>query len=117
MFNDYYPQFNSEVLDYVMDFSDWLNKGETITQASGTCVPDSLTASGCWFDDKTVTVRLAGGLGGNTRYRVSVQATTSGGRRKVVEFGILSLFDATNLAALPRVTVQGGIVYSNGSDS
>lgn len=66
------------VLDYSVDWSDWLN-GDTI-QASEWTVPDGLTVEGVpGHTDTTTTIWLAGGVLGEM-YTLINQITTSGGR-------------------------------------
>lgn len=66
------------VLDYRVDWTQWLDSGETITAATW-IVPDGLTSSSESFDSVSATVWLAGGTVGQT-YTVTNRVTTTAGR-------------------------------------
>lgn len=66
------------VLDYKLDWSDWMEDGDTITDDTVT-VPAGLTLDSSSHDDASVTFWLSGGTAGQ-HYRVTVQITTSAGR-------------------------------------
>lgn len=65
------------VLDYVVDWSDWLG-ADTITNAAFT-VPAGLTKQSETFNATSATVWLAGGTAG-TSYNVNCRVTTAAGR-------------------------------------
>lgn len=70
------------VLDYAVDWTGWLQDGETITSASWT-IPDGLTqppTQPASVDGGRTIVWLAGGTDRQT-YRPSVHVTTSAGRQ------------------------------------
>jgi hypothetical protein len=70
----------SAVLDYTVDWTDWLPPGDTITAATwssnGVTVADSPAPSNT---GSTATAWLSGGNTGNT-YTVTCTITTTGGR-------------------------------------
>lgn len=65
-------------IDYMMDWSDWLQAGESITASTWT-VPTGLTQGATAFDSTTTTIFLGGGVKG-TAYEVSCQILTNQGR-------------------------------------
>jgi len=66
------------VLDYAVDWSDWLADGETISTSTWT-VPTGLTKDSDSKTDTVATVWLSGGTAATT-YTVANKITTSGGR-------------------------------------
>jgi hypothetical protein len=64
------------VLNYVMDWSDWLDSGETISTSTWT-VDSGLTEDSETETTTTATITLSGGTVGS-RYRVTNRITTSG---------------------------------------
>ena len=75
-------QSPSEVLDYPVDFSRWLESGDTLTVATSVAVTGSATASATVdVSDDTARVWLEGGADGDAA-KVTVTAVTAGGRTK-----------------------------------
>lgn len=68
------------VLDYVIDWSQWLPEGDVIGSSSFT-VPAELTITDESFDDISATVWLSGGVLGKT-YKITNQIVTSPGGRQ-----------------------------------
>lgn len=68
----------SSVLDYTVDWSNWLASGETIS-ASAFTVESGLTKDSESNGDTSGTVWLSGGTAG-TAYSVTHQITTTAGR-------------------------------------
>lgn len=66
------------LLDYRVDWSPWLEDGDTIV-ASTWAVPDGLTAESDSFTDTAAIVWLSGGEAGRA-YEVVNHITTVGGR-------------------------------------
>lgn len=66
------------VLDYAVDWSEWLREGETITTSSVTATAD-ITVDSDTSTDTLVTVWLSGGSSGQ-RYEVTNHVVTSHGR-------------------------------------
>jgi hypothetical protein len=68
----------SDVLDYQVDWSKWLQAGETLV--SRTVTPDTgITVDSSVLGVDKVTIWLSGGTIGNT-YRIGCRVTTSQGR-------------------------------------
>ena len=67
------------VLDYRVDWSDWLQQGETITDSTVTA-ETGVTVDSDAHDDTTATVWLSGGAL-QANYKVTNHITTSAGRQ------------------------------------
>jgi hypothetical protein len=68
-----------EVLDFVMDWADWLDEvGDTISSSSWSA-PPGLTLDSYSHTDTTATAWLSGGTDGNS-YSVRNTIETAGGR-------------------------------------
>jgi hypothetical protein len=85
---DKFDKQPDEVLDYDVDFSEWLTGGDTIQShsvaADAGIVVDSSTVSA---PTQTVKVWLSGGTDGVT-YKVTVTVVTVSGRTKQKEFKV-----------------------------
>jgi hypothetical protein len=68
----------SDILDYLWDWSDWLETGETLTTVTWD-VPTGLTQDDDDIGTTTATAWLSGGTAGET-YTVGCLVTTSMGR-------------------------------------
>ena len=78
--NDLRLQDPTAILDHPVDWSDWLQTGETITTATFSITPSSgVTLSGSSHTDTTSTVTVAG-LAQGAIYRLSHHIATSVGR-------------------------------------
>jgi len=66
------------VLDYAMDWSDWLDDAETINSHTVT-VDEGLTKDSDSESDGIVTIWLSGGTA-NTTYNIAVKIVTSASR-------------------------------------
>lgn len=80
----------ADILDYDVDFSNWLPQGDTVTSATATASTIAgdlapLTVNSVQVSSTVVKVWLSGGTDGNT-YTVTVRATTVGGRMKEEDF-------------------------------
>lgn len=86
----------AEYLDYDIDFSDFLPGGDTLQYTGNPPVPNPLsvtaTPAGITIgptyvlnDGKAIKQWLSGGTNG-VRYKITLTATTNGGRVKQVEF-------------------------------
>lgn len=73
-----YEKDPSAVLDYTLDWSAWLQAGETISSSTWT-VPAGLTKNSESGNGETSTVWLSGGTAG-ADYVVTCEVTTSEGR-------------------------------------
>lgn len=68
------------VLDYSLNWSEWVPAGDEIVNASATASPSGLTVDSCDVDEGDITtVWLSGGEAGTT-YTVVVHVTTDAGR-------------------------------------
>lgn len=81
-------------LDYVIDWSYWLN-GDTITAAAWT-VPAGITSVSTSFTASTATIFLAGGSDGQ-RFTLNCKITTLAGRVNDFSFDVV-----LTLAPLPN---------------
>lgn len=86
----------AENLDYDIDFSEFLSSGDTLQTTGTPPVPNPLSvtttpagiAVGSTFvikDGKAIKQWLSGGTNG-VKYKITLTATTNGGRIKQVEF-------------------------------
>lgn len=78
-----YTKDPDAVLDYSIDWSDWLPDTDTITASTYTVVSDAADAvvvDDSSFTTTTTTVWLTGGVVG-TKYTVTNHITTSAGRQ------------------------------------
>ena len=68
-------------LDYVIDWTEWLPEGDTITAAvwDVTAAADGVVIDDSEFASPTTTVWLSGGMA-NEKYNVTCHITTAGGR-------------------------------------
>lgn len=77
---------STELLDYKLDFSEWLAGGDTISSTDET-IPDGLTLDKKVTDSTMVTLFIKGGTDGET-YKVTSKVTTTSGLIKEVDFQI-----------------------------
>lgn len=78
----------ADVLDYDVSFAHWFPLGDTITTATATVDPEGeLSADSVQVSGLVVKVWISGGLDAKT-YKVTVRATTAGGRVKETEFKV-----------------------------
>lgn len=87
-----------EVLDYDVDFSEYLSDGDTLLSTGNPAIPDpynitvdkpELVVESAFVinNDKTIKVWVTGGVNG-VKYKITITATTNAGRVKQVEFVI-----------------------------
>jgi hypothetical protein len=72
------PKDPADVLDYVVNWANWLPGGDTIATATFT-VETGITKNSESNDATTATVWLSGGDAGN-QYTITCTVTTTGGR-------------------------------------
>lgn len=78
----------SDVLDYDIDYSDWITDGDTITTAATSVSPASeLVVDSVQVSSPEVKVWVSGGEAGTT-YTITVTASTTAGRVKEETFKI-----------------------------
>jgi hypothetical protein len=75
----------AEVMDYDIDFTKWMVEGDSIVAALATVDNPGLTITQTLITTPVVKVWVSGGTTSNT-YKITVIATSTGGRVKEVEF-------------------------------
>ncbi|ALF00328.1 hypothetical protein SEA_ARCHIE_22 [Mycobacterium phage Archie] len=73
-----FTQDPDEVLDYTIDWSEWLAEGDTITEVTATPA-SGITVDSTSFTVSSTTIWVSGGAAGQ-RYDISVHVVTNGGR-------------------------------------
>lgn len=73
-----YIQDPDALLDYVIDWSEWLPSGDTIDTSTWFVDDDALEIESTSKTDTTATVRVSGGTL-NRRYKVTNRITTTAG--------------------------------------
>lgn len=81
-----YYQDPDAILDYEMDWSEWLSDGDTIASSTW-IVPEGVTTAGEANTTTTATVWLSGGVA-HSRYRVTNRIVTAGGRQNDCSFDL-----------------------------
>ena len=74
----------SEVLDYDVDYSDWL-EGEDVVDSISVVVDPGITLEGHFLQGPVAKVVLSGGVSGN-KYKVTVRASTENQLVKEADF-------------------------------
>lgn len=82
-----YVKQPADVLDYDVDYTDFLNGEDTLSTKTVTVSPTGLTVDSSVIAGDRVKVWLSGGTNGIT-YKVTVTATTTDGRVKQDEFKV-----------------------------
>lgn len=77
---------SADVLDYDIDYSQWLPSGDHVQNALATA-PTGITIDSTFVNDPFVKIWLAGGTSG-TSYKITVTVTTQDGRVKQDEFNV-----------------------------
>ena len=83
-FGTYFKQ-PSEVLDYDLDYREWLTSGDNVQSATVAVTPTGLTVDSTFINDPRVKIWLSAGTAGST-YKVTVTMTTADGRVREDEF-------------------------------
>ena len=83
----YFRKQPVEVLDYDIDYSEWLTEGDNVESAIVEVAPNGLVVESVFINDPRVKVWLSGGTD-SVQYKVTVTATTAEGRVKQEEFKI-----------------------------
>lgn len=76
-----------EVLDYDVDYSEWLTAQDNVESATVAIQPPGLTVDNVFINDPRVKIWLSGGTNGVT-YKVTVTTVTADGRTKEDEFKV-----------------------------
>lgn len=77
----------ADVLDYDVEYNEWLATGDTIESAVAEISPSGLTLDAVYTTETRIKVWLSGGTAGNA-HKITVTATTADGRVKQDEFRI-----------------------------
>lgn len=85
------PYDPDDISNYGIDWRDWLEEGQTLTDESWTIAPSagapSLIPRGLFTDRRTSVTLMGGGVPGTT-YTLTCQATKSNGERKTTSFRV-----------------------------
>ncbi len=76
-----------EVIDYDIDYSEWLTTGDNVDSAVVTVAPTGLTVQSVFVNDPRLKIWVSGGTNG-TSYKLTVTTTTADGRIKQDEFKV-----------------------------
>ncbi len=76
------------ILDYTVDWRNWLQVGESITSVAWN-VPAGITNSGVSNDAQSATIWLSGGTAG-TSYSIRCRIATDGGRTDDRSFTVVA---------------------------
>lgn len=74
-----------DVLDYDIDYSQWLTTGDNVEGVNVAVEPSGLTVDNTFINDPRVKIYLSDGTDGTT-YKITVTMTTADGRVKQDEF-------------------------------
>lgn len=77
----------SEVVDYDIDYTDWLTSGDNVQSCNVTVAPAGLTIDSTFINDPRVKIWLSGGTVG-AQYKLTARTTTADGRVKEDEFKV-----------------------------
>lgn len=100
------------LLDYTIDWSDWLAEGDTIASGSFTLLETGLTIEDEIYSDTKATVWLSGGVSGTT-YHIVSSVVSVGGRDDERVFDILVRDEPSELSKLlPRLRLHLGDINS-----
>ena len=75
----------SELLDYDIDYSEWLTAGDNVSRATVDIEPAGLTLESVFINDPFIKIWLSGGSHGST-YKLTVTMSSDDGRIKQDEF-------------------------------
>ena len=76
-----------EVVDYDIDYSEWLTPGDNVQSAVVAVAPAGLTVESVFVNDPRVKIWVSGGTD-SIRYKLTVTTTTADGRVKQDEFSV-----------------------------
>lgn len=75
----------ADVVDYDIDYSEWLTDGDNVESATVDVTPEGLTVESIFVADPKLKIWVSGGVNGIT-YKLTVTTTTADGRIKQDEF-------------------------------
>ena len=76
-----------EILDYDLDYSEWLTPGDSVESAVVVVEPTGLTVESVFTNESKVKVWVSAGTSGMA-YKLTVTMTTADGRVKQDEFKV-----------------------------
>lgn len=76
-----------DVVDYDVDYSEWLTTGDNVQSTEVTVTPTGLTIESVFVNDPRIKVWCSGGTDGTT-YKLTLTTTTADGRVKQDEFRV-----------------------------
>lgn len=76
-----------EVIDYDIDYSEWLTPGDNVQSTAVTVDQNGLNVDSVFVNDPRVKIWLSGGTNGIT-YKLTVTTVTADGRTKQDEFKV-----------------------------
>lgn len=76
-----------DVIDYDIDYSQWLTAGDNVESSIVSVVPEGLLVDSIFINDPKIKIWVSGGLNG-ANYKLTVTTTTADGRVKQDEFKI-----------------------------
>ena len=76
-----------DVVDYDIDYSEWLTTGDNVQSTVVTVTPEGLTVDSVFVNDPRVKIWVSGGTNGTT-YKITATTTTADGRVKQDEFRV-----------------------------
>jgi hypothetical protein len=78
----------TDVVDYDVEYQEWLVRGDTLVSATVAITPDTdLEEDATYVLADKINIWLSGGLNGST-YKLTVTATTAAGRVRQDEFRV-----------------------------
>lgn len=76
-----------DVVDYDIDYSEWLTAGDNVQSTDVTVSPSGLTVDSVFVNDPRLKIWVSGGTNGTT-YKITATTTTADGRVKQDEFRV-----------------------------
>lgn len=111
--SDYIERFekrHEDRLDYVIDYSTWLEPDETITSVQGQTNPGDLAIDGLFYSPARVLVWLKDG-NDNVRHEVSLRASTSRGKIMDASFIVITREKPVTEAVVETVGATAALTF------
>lgn len=77
----------AELIDYDVDYSEWLTTGDNVQSADVSVLPSGLVIESTFINDPRIKIWISGGTD-KVNYKITVTMTTADGRIKQDEFKI-----------------------------
>ena len=77
----------AELIDYDVDYSEWLTTGDNVQSADVSASPSGLVIESTFINDLRIKIWISGGTD-KVNYKITVTMTTAEGRIKQDEFKI-----------------------------